>query len=109
MGDKQNQKRGWEEMAEVGAGSRPHSSVKSTDSGRIAEHSEAAPLFTGVSAFHKADILIKMLPKDTNQCTESLHDGLFSYTQKTAYDYRITALGYQLTKAANELHCYQVR
>lgn len=34
---------------------------------------------------------------------------VYSNTQKIAYEYRITALGYQLTKAANELHCYQVR
>lgn len=46
--------------------------------------------------------------KEADQLTDTLCDGLFSLTHKITYKYHITALGYLLANAANELQCYRI-
>lgn len=46
---------------------------------RIQRHS---PSVHSVAATHKPDVLIKMPLKETNQLTDSLHDGLFYLTHR---------------------------
>lgn len=50
-----------------------------------------------------------MLLKEANQLTDPLQDDLFYLMHGQLLEHHVTAPGYQLTKAANEEHCYPVR